>query len=89
MAAVVIGHEFVHAWRMMVGKRLVDDGYEEEIMTAGVGPFINFPMTENCLRRELGVKLRESYQPGQVSSSFAAQIRDEMFGGHASTAKAF
>jgi hypothetical protein len=89
MAAVVIGHEFVHAWRMMIGKRLVDDGYEEEIMTAGVGPFINFPMTENCLRRELGVKLRESYQPGQVSSSFAAQVRDEMFGGHASTAKAF
>lgn len=63
VAAVIIGHELVHAWRMMTGRRIVDDGYEEEIMTVGCGPFANFPMTENAIRRDLRLATRPGYQP--------------------------
>lgn len=63
VAAVIVGHELVHAWRMMVGRRIVDDGYDEEIMTVGCGPFANFPLTENSIRLGLKMKTRPGYQP--------------------------
>ena len=48
---------------MMVGRRIVDDGYDEEIMTVGCGPFANFPLTENSIRLGLRMQTRAGYQP--------------------------
>ncbi len=58
---LVLGHELIHAWRMMLGKRIVDGGWEEEAMTTGVGAFAGWPMTENALRSELGLPARPYY----------------------------
>lgn len=75
LAAVIIGHELVHAWRMMRGRRIVDDGYDEEIMTVGCGPFSNFPLTENSIRRDLNLDTRSGYQPlARYYSDIAAQM---------------
>lgn len=35
---IMPGHEPIHAWRMMVGRRIVNDGWEEA-MTTGIDPF--------------------------------------------------
>jgi hypothetical protein len=61
IAAVLLGHELIHCWRMMRGRRVVSMGWEEEGMTVGLGPFLNWPMTENQLRKELGLPLRTKY----------------------------
>jgi hypothetical protein len=58
---LVLGHELIHAWRMMLGKRIVDGGWEEEAMTTGVGAFAGWPITENALRAELGLPTRPYY----------------------------
>jgi len=60
-AFLVLGHELIHAWRMMLGKRIVEDGWEEEAMTTGVGAFAGWPITENALRAELGFPRRPYY----------------------------
>ena len=70
-AYIVMGHELIHAWRMMQGRRLVRQGWEEEAMTTGIMEFANFPVTENKLRAEAGLPLRTSYQQGHYSSGVA------------------
>ena len=69
LAATILGHELIHAWRMMRGRRVVLGGaWEEEAMTTGIGPFTNWKLTENAIRRELGLTQRMTYQSGQCSS---------------------
>lgn len=72
-ADIMIGHEFIHAWRMMVGRRVVSSGFEEEMMTVGLGPCADWPFTENRLRLEAGHPLRISY-PLSASSDYGAAI---------------
>ena len=60
-ADIMLGHELIHAWRMMTGRRLVARGWEEEMMTVGLGPGSVLPFTENRLRSEAGHPLRTSY----------------------------
>jgi len=60
-ADVMLGHELIHAWRMMTGRRIVANGWEEEMMTVGLGPGANLPFTENKLRVEAGHPQRTSY----------------------------
>lgn len=60
-ADIMLGHELVHAWRMMTGMRIVAKGWEEEMMTVGLGPGAWLPYTENKLRMEAGHPLRTSY----------------------------
>jgi hypothetical protein len=83
LMAVILGHELIHAWRMMIGKRLVFAGaWEEEAMTTGVGPFLNWKPTENSMRQEFSMPLRDKYQTGSCSSGMMAQIMMNMnFGG--------
>jgi hypothetical protein len=78
VAMAVLGHELIHAWRMMAGRRLVTQGWEEEAMTAGVGPFLNWKLTENCLRKEMKMPLRQKYQTGQCSSEMMQGIMMQM-----------
>jgi hypothetical protein len=68
-ADVMLGHELIHAWRMMTGRRIVARGWEEEMMTVGLGPGADLPFTENKLRSEAGHPLRTSYN---LSPSTAA-----------------
>jgi hypothetical protein len=37
--AVALGHELIHAWRVMSGRVLFRYGWEEEAMTVGLPPF--------------------------------------------------
>ena len=78
VAVAVLGHELIHAWRMMAGRRIVTQGWEEEAMTAGVGPFLNWKFTENSLRSELKLPLRAKYQTGQCSSELVSGIMMQM-----------
>ena len=78
VAISVLGHELIHAWRMMAGRRLVTQGWEEEAMTAGVGPFLNWKFTENALRKEAKLPLRAKYQTGQCSSEMMSGIMMQM-----------
>jgi len=71
---VMAGHELIHAWRMMNGRRLVRSGWEEEAMTVGLGFAAGWPMTENRLRQEAGHPRRSSYSGmTDVSSHWASQ----------------
>lgn len=63
VVAALLGHELIHAWRMMTGRRIVDDGWDEEMMTVGLGRCSGWPITENRLRVGMGLPLRKSYQP--------------------------
>lgn len=71
-ADIMLGHELVHAWRQMTGKRLVSSGWEEEMMTVGLGPAASFEFTENKLRSEAGHPLRTTY-PGVQPTTIAGQ----------------
>lgn len=71
LEAVVFGHELIHAWRMMAGRRVVVNGWEEEAMTTGIGPFMGWRLTENAIRGDLGLKKRTSYASPTHSSSIA------------------
>lgn len=73
--AVIIGHELIHAWRCMAGRRVVSDGWEEEAMTTGIGPFAGWRLTENALRGELGLSVRMSYNQPCVSSDLFKTVR--------------
>jgi hypothetical protein len=76
IAAILLGHELIHAWRMMGGRRIVDDGYDEEVMTVGFGPAAAWPLTQNALRRHLKVSTRPAYQP--LSRYFAPVMKQLM-----------
>jgi Effector protein len=82
LMAVILGHELIHAWRIMIGKRLVFSGaWEEEAMTTGVGPFVSWSPTENSLRQEFSMPLRETYQAGSCASGMMAQIMRDVYSG--------
>jgi hypothetical protein len=72
---IVLGHELIHAWRMMAGRRIVRQGWEEEAMTSGISIFMNYKFTENRLRKEAGLPLRPSYANNHISSPFADSLR--------------
>lgn len=55
---VILYHELVHALHEARGGRLPGEAEEEK--TAGLGPFAGYPLSENALRRELGLKPRTS-----------------------------
>ena len=71
---IIVGHELIHAWRMMKGMRVVDHGWEEEAMTTGIAPFAHLPVTENALRLEGGYPRRDAYPPTSMSTSFGAEL---------------
>jgi hypothetical protein len=71
---IILGHELIHAWRMMVGRRVVDHGWEEEAMTTGCGPFTHLPITENALRREGAYPNRPWYPTTVMNTSFGADL---------------
>jgi len=52
----------------------VTAGWEEEGMTAGVGPFLGWPVTENQLRKELGLPLRIKYAQGGACSDIMTNV---------------
>jgi Effector protein len=60
---IALGHELIHAWRVVSGRVLFDYGWEEEAMTVGLPPFSNMPFTENRLRVEYGgLAVRPDYE---------------------------
>ncbi len=67
---IMIGHELIHAWRMMVGRRVVRDGWEEEAMTVGLWAAAGFPFTENRLRAEAGMPTRNTYRLPSYNAPF-------------------
>ncbi len=74
---IVLGHELVHAWRMMTGRRLYPAGYEEEQMTVGLPPFHKMKFTENRLRSEFKYALLPKYGTygGGTNSPLAEGLR--------------
>lgn len=61
--AVALGHELIHAWRVMSGRVLFPYGWEEEAMTVGLPPFSNMPLTENRIRVDWGnLAIRPHYE---------------------------
>jgi hypothetical protein len=61
--AIALGHELIHAWRVMSGMVLFVYGWEEEAMTVGLPPFSFMEFTENKLRIEYGgLAIRPDYQ---------------------------
>jgi hypothetical protein len=66
---IQLGHEMIHCWRMMTGRRIVGgNSWEEEAMTVGLSPFANLRFTENRLREEAKLKKRLKYG-GMVAAS--------------------
>lgn len=76
--AAVLAHELVHAWRMMAGRRVVAGGWEEEAMTSGIGPFLNWRMTENSFRNDLGLKKRKEYANNRHSSELMMTLHGQV-----------
>jgi len=72
---IVLGHELIHAWRMMTGRRVVRQGWEEEAMTTGIGLFRPWKFTENRLRSEGGYPCRPTYSNGIISSYFGNNMK--------------
>ena len=59
-AHVALGHELIHALHGLLGiKKNTTD--EEENFTVGLGAYKNEPITENAIRKQSGLALRESY----------------------------
>ena len=72
---IIVGHELIHAWRIMTGRRVFANGWEEEAMTTGLPPFSAMPYTENRLRLEAGLSVRSGY--GTIcSTSLLNAVRD-------------
>lgn len=69
-AEIILGHELIHAWRMMKGRRIVNNGWEEEAMTTGCAPFRHLPITENALRIEGGFPQRPSYTTPMYNTTY-------------------
>jgi hypothetical protein len=72
---IVVGHELVHAWRIMKGRRIFENGWEEEAMTTGLPPFSSMRFSENRLRVEANLPMREKYSK-ICSTSLLNAIRD-------------
>lgn len=74
---IVLGHELIHAWRMMSGRRFYQGGFEEEQMTVGLPPFANMRFTENKLRAESGFAIAPKYGTygGGTNSPLAEGLR--------------
>jgi hypothetical protein len=72
--AIVVGHELIHAWRMMHGRRVVRLGWEEEAMTVGLGLASGWPLTENQLRLEMKLPRRFKYDFMNVDSSVSSSL---------------
>lgn len=72
---VLIWHELVHAWRLMTGRRVFENGWEEEAMTTGLPPFSNMLYTENRFRLEAGLPMRDSYKT-VCKTSFLQAVRE-------------
>lgn len=67
---VALGHELIHAWRMMAGRRVVPiTGWEEEAMTVGLPPFASMRLTENLLRVQSGAAVRFKYASPAVANA--------------------
>lgn len=71
---IMLGHELIHAWRMMAGRRIVNDGWEEEAMTTGLHPFSHLAFTENRLRMDAGYPGRQKYEMRIFNSRHAQDI---------------
>ncbi len=60
---IALGHELIHAWRVVTGMVLFHYGWEEEAMTVGLPPYSFMDFTENRLRIEYGgLAIRPDYQ---------------------------
>ena len=79
-AEIMLGHELIHAWRMMTGRRLVNDGWEEEAMTCGLAPYANLRFTENALRRDGGFPARLTYPLPVFNSAWTRELALEAAG---------
>ncbi|MBO9642468.1 MAG: hypothetical protein J7603_05020 [Pseudacidovorax sp.] len=67
--AIGLGHELVHAWRVVSGRVLFTYGWEEEAMTVGLPPFGNMKFSENRIRVEWGgLAIRPDYQNIQMKT---------------------
>ena len=56
---IILGHELIHAWRMTTP---LDQGYwNEELLVTGLFLCANIKYTENMLRKEQGLPLRDRY----------------------------
>jgi len=73
-AEIILGHELIHAWRMMKGRRIVNNGWEEEAMTTGCSPFRHLTITENALRLEGGYPQRASYNTPMFNTTYGAGL---------------
>lgn len=58
---IIVAHELVHAWRIMMGRRIFEGGWEEEAMTTGLPPFSTMKYTENRIRVEGSLPARDGY----------------------------
>ncbi|MCA9727558.1 MAG: hypothetical protein KC729_07735 [Candidatus Eisenbacteria bacterium] len=58
---VQLAHELIHAWRMMTGRRIFERGLGEEFMTTGLPPFTALKFTENKLRVQANIAVRDYY----------------------------
>jgi Effector protein len=60
---ISLGHELIHAWRQMTGRKLFNTAWEEELMTVGLPPFSQYTPTENLLRSEspMEMSIRPDY----------------------------
>lgn len=72
---LIVGHELVHAWRIMKGRRIFENGWEEEAMTTGLPPFSRLKFSENRLRSEAKLPMRDKYAK-ICSTSLMNAIRD-------------
>lgn len=72
---IIIGHELVHAWRIMNGRRIFEGGWEEEAMTTGIPPFTGMKFSENKLRVEGKLEVRENYSTGLCKTVLLQTIR--------------
>ncbi|QDT14421.1 M91 family zinc metallopeptidase [Alienimonas californiensis] len=71
--AVALGHELIHAWRVMSGRVLFKYGWEEEAMTVGLPPFVNMPLTENQIRVDWGnLAIRPHYEFIQMKTGLVS-----------------
>jgi hypothetical protein len=59
---IILAHELIHAWRMMTGRRIFLGGIGEEHMTTGLPPYTSMKFTENKLRAQANLAIRDHYQ---------------------------
>lgn len=55
---IVLAHELIHSLHHVTGTRRDTD---EELWTTGLGKYSDEPMSENKIRDQFGIKLREAY----------------------------